>query len=205
MPSDQKWELASRKCFNCGVIRRERQVNEPTAFKLGACDKQHEKHFCACHPSRVIVLHSQLRRAACQRIVEDQAHTCIFVSFAQPCRHCDAHLSPSSLLPFPPLPSFPPSSPPPQQHLHSGKVVTGSGSVRRDRATKPWKVDDMQRRRRVRHQLIQAALWAPTMREDDACQEALVEQQDWEESAQVRWPETHGLVVQNGAVGPRSG
>ena len=41
-----------------------------------------------------------------------------------------------------------------------------------------WEVDDRQRRRRVLHHLIPAALWAPTRGEKDACLEALMELQD---------------------------
>ena len=164
-----------------------------------ATNKQHGKHLCACHPSRVIVLHSQLRRAACQRIDAARGrsgthlHLRLIRTAMQTLRR--APLSLPSLLPAAGRSSS----------ISRRQAVTGSSSVRRDRATKPWKVDDMQRRRRVLHQLIQAALWAPTMGENGACEEALMEQQGWEESAQVRWPETDGLVVQNGAVGPRSG
>ena len=50
-----------------------------------------------------------------------------------------------------------------------------------------WELDDRSRRRRVRHHLMQAALWAPTTGEKDTRLEALMELQDWEESATARW------------------
>ena len=55
--------------------------------------------------------------------------------------------------------------------------------------------------RPVRSHLIQAALWAPTGKEEDSCLEALVEQQDWHENTANRLPELSGAVIQNGAVG----
>ena len=44
-------------------------------------------------------------------------------------------------------------------------------------------------------------LRAPTTGEKDACLEALMEQQDWDENPAYRWRETSGAVIQNGAVG----
>ena len=43
---------------------------------------------------------------------------------------------------------------------------------------KPWEVDANARRRQVRAHLIQEALWAPAL---DACMEACMEQQDWDD------------------------
>ena len=131
MPSHQKWELASRKCMNCGVIRRERWVNEPTvdmAFKLGACDKQHGKHFLRLPPTlRLVVLHSQLRRGACQRIDAARGrggfsgtylHLRFIRTAMQTLRRASLFLLPP---PFSSAPFLPCSPPAQQQHLLSGK------------------------------------------------------------------------------------
>ena len=52
----------------------------------------------------------------------------------------------------------------------------------------------------MRSHLIQAASWAPTMGHKDACLEAVMDHQDWDDNTAVRWPEP-GAVIQNGAVG----
>ena len=72
-------------------------------------------------------------------------------------------------------------------------------SVTHDGPSRPWEPNDSARRRRVRSHLIQAALRAPTVGENEACSEALVEQQDWDKTCTSRWPESSRVLVQNGA------
>ena len=63
-------------------------------------------------------------------------------------------------------------------------------SVTHDGPSRPCEPNDSARRRRVRSHLIQAALRAPTVGENEACSVALVEQQDWDETCTSRWPES---------------
>ena len=72
-------------------------------------------------------------------------------------------------------------------------------SVTHDGPSRTWEPNDSARRRRVRSHLIQAALRAPTVGENEACSEALVEQQDWDKTCTSRWPESSRVLMQNGA------
>ena len=83
-----------------------------------------------------------------------------------------------------------PQSPVPRAHISSAACLSrpDPNLWANDGPPKPWEMDANTRRRRVRSYLIQAALWAPTTGRKDACVEALMEQQDWDEAAANRWP-----------------
>ena len=85
-------------------------------------------------------------------------------------------------------------------HTHMLKMTAPS---------RPWEINDGTRTRRVRYHKIQAALWAPTLEEEDACLEALMDQQDREDSVATRsWSRSArrgGIRYSRGHPGGRTG
>ena len=109
--------------------------------------------------------------------------TCGYVS--APC--CRDTANPHRLAQHTRMSPTSPCTSPCSQHLRCGNIAAQRIITAPSR---PWEMNDSSRRRRVRSHLIQAALWAPTIGETDACLGALVEQQESDDNCANHWAET---------------
>ena len=193
MPSGRKREPAPWSYTSGGVTKRPRQEDEPKKISASM--------MCTRHKQRRKRLSTRHSRSADPHAVQSTQQHC---TMNRRCRWEDgmsrhafassslAHASGETSVRAFPLP----------QRLHPGKLWRARAPCVMTAPPRPLEVDDRSRRRRVCDHFIQAALWAPTVGENDACLEVLVELQDWDENATARWPETSGSVMQNGAFGP---